>query len=662
MTSLLNKGTDKHTYSNFEEIKVHNHSIEWTVDFENQKLVGSVVYTIEKIGENPDDVNTFVLDARNLNIFKVSCDEHQLKYVTMNPKEDIPTVFGTPIIIYLPTNNDEYGEEYEGKRKLEIKIEYETKKEGECIQWMTKAQTVGKKHPYLYTQGQAIHARSLLPCQDAPQCKTSYDATVHVSDKELVAVMSAVKQSREPALTQKFVQKIPISSYLIAIAVGNLASKRIGPRSHVWTEPQQIEEVAYEFGETEKFIAAAEEFLPQYQWGEYDVLLLPPSFPYGGMENPCLTFATSTLIAGDRSLSGVIAHEIAHSWSGNLVTNLNWEHFWLNEGFTVYIERRIKARLYGQPYADFDAILQKNHLDDDIEFFTETQKLPHLTKLRPDLTLVDPDDSFSSVPYEKGFNFLYYITSLVGGFEAFEKFLYSYFNKFASKTVSTTQFKEEICNFFPDLEAKIDWDSWFFSEGSLPVENSFDRSIPQEIEKQIETISIDSLPDMCEWKAININYFLDLLVKKDVSKELLDAMKEKYNFSNIQNAEIRFRWIMLGLANEYEEVYEDAITMATSQGRMKFVRPLYRALYKTSNGKQMAKDAFKKHREFYHPICLKVVDRDFAKADENASGDVTATKKGESCCCSMNHKACIMIGAAATVILGTFLYKRFYKK
>lgn len=302
-------------------------------------------------------------------------------------------------------------------QEVVIEISFETSPKSSALQWLTPEQTSGKEHPYLFSQCQAIHCRAILPCQDTPSVKLTYSAEVSVP-KELVALMSAIRDGEAPdpedpsRKIYRFSQKVPIPCYLIALVVGALESRQIGPRTLVWSEKEQVEKSAYEFSETESMLKIAEDLGGPYVWGQYDLLVLPPSFPYGGMENPCLTFVTPTLLAGDKSLSNVIAHEISHSWTGNLVTNKTWDHFWLNEGHTVYLERHICGRLFGEKFRHFHALGGWGELQNSIKTFGDTHPF---TKLVVDLTNVDPDVAYSSVPYEKGFALLFYLEQLLGG-------------------------------------------------------------------------------------------------------------------------------------------------------------------------------------------------------------------------------------------------------
>ncbi|CAB5396476.1 unnamed protein product [Rhizophagus irregularis] len=342
---------DPSTLSNINEIQTSHIGLNLRVDFEHKILDGSVTLRLITIADN---VNKVILDTKSLIIKSVSQDGKQLKF-NLNNEIDCFGATGLHIELEKPLATG---------TKFELEISYNTTIQGTAIQWLEPSQTVGKKHPYLFTQCQEIHARSLLPCQDTPCFKITYSANIQVPHP-LRALMSAI--------------------------IGNLAGKEIGPRSTVWSEPEVVQDAAWEFEDTEKFIAIGEKLLTPYEWKKYDLLVLPASFPFGGMENPCLTFITPALIAGDRSLVDVVAHEVAHSWTGNLVTAANWEHFWLNEGWTMFLERKIIGRLYGEKESDFHSIIGLSELEEDVNVFGEDNPL---TALQPVLKGIDPDDAF----------------------------------------------------------------------------------------------------------------------------------------------------------------------------------------------------------------------------------------------------------------------------
>jgi len=558
-----------------------------------------------------DNVKQFVVDTKDITVSRVAEKNAADLLFTLSPAHP---VFGNALHIDLKKSLKK-GE------KVTVDIHYHTSPEATAIQWLEPSQTVGKKHPYVFTQCQAIHARSMLPCQDAPSVKATYDASVTVP-KPLTAVMSAVPAATDDGANNtrvfKFKQEVPMSSYLIALGIGELEYREIGPRTRVWSEKEVVDAGAYEFAETESFLKVGEELMGPYVWGRYDILLLPPSFPYGGMENPCLTFVTPTLLAGDRSNADVVAHEIAHSWTGNLVTNKTWEHFWLNEGMTVYTERKIVGKLHGEEMRHFKAIIGLKDLKDSVDLFGPTHDF---TCLIPQLKDMDPDDAFSSVPYEKGFNFLFYLETLIGGPEKFQAFLKTYIDKFKFSTVTSEEFKAYFLQYFSSLDKsvlnQIDWDTWFHKPGMPPVPNNFDQKLANIsaalANKWIAGGADTSATDIKDWNAQQIVVFLDklLLAEPAISdRKLIEKMESLYHFTSSKNSEIRSRWYRLCIQAEYDPILPHALGFLREQGRMKFTRPLYRALHKSKFGKDAAVKQFTEYRNTYHAICAKMVAKD----------------------------------------------------
>ncbi|KAG0329561.1 Leukotriene A-4 hydrolase [Podila horticola] len=565
---------DPTSQSNLDQVKTNHIHLDLTVDFAAKALSGSAELEIEAIA---DHVNTLVLDTSFIDVKAVSTASK-----TLQRHEK----YGSPLTIHLATPLA-MGE------KSKILVEYATTKECTACQWLEPSQTVGKQHPYMFTQCQAIHARSLVPCQDSPSIKLTYSAHIHAP---LRAVMSAVPTGEEKGTqgttTFKFEQKTRIPSYLIALAVGNLEGREIGPRSTVWTEPEVLESAAWEFVDTENFIRTGEELLTPYDWDRYDLLVLPASFPYGGMENPCLTFVTPSLLAGDRSLVDVVAHEIAHSWMGNLVTTENWEHFWLNEGFTVFVERKILGRMKGKEHSEFSAILGHKALQESVSLYGDNHPF---TALRPCLRGEDPDDAFSRVPYEKGFNLLYYLEKHLGGASVFE----------------------------PYLRAHVDWATWLSGTGMPPVDNKFDDTLAKECtclcKKWNEARAQDaataapqfSSKDLDNFSPTQKVVFLEKVGELDpLPHPHLELMDSLYSLTAVRNSEIRFRWHMVCLKANYEKIYPEVIAFATTMGRMKFCRPLLRSLYQAKGGAELARKAFLEHRNFYHPIAATMITKD----------------------------------------------------
>ena len=568
-----------------------------------------------------------------------------------------------------------------GSDKCKVSITYTTSSDPvQCTaaQWLPPAQTAGKVHPYLFTQCQAIHARSLVPCQDLPGAKFTYDATVTVPSWA-TAVMSALPGEEQKVHRGKkskngggskvyhFRQPVPIPSYLLALAVGDLAGHDVSPRCRIYTEPSVLDAAAFEFSQTEDFLKAAEDLTGiEYPWTRYDLLVLPPSFPYGGMENPCLTFVTPTLLAGDKSLADVVAHEIAHSWTGNLITNKTWGHFWLNEGWTTWLQRKIMSHQrvcsdpkIGSGIYGLDALGGWKHLQDDIALHSEEDTVMVLT-----LGDSDPDDSYSSVPYEKGFNLLHALEGLVGE-DAFLEFTKAYIRKFKYSTITSEEFRAFYADHFKGKaeESKastFDWDEWLYKPGMPPAsyDPNFDRSLAEDAEQlasgwlEFDAGKITAAPgigeDIASWSTAQRTWFLDVLLSATedrstpLSPKTIGALDETYGFSEQKNAEVLFRFLMLAVltASPESDVLDITTRFITTQGRMKYVRPLYRALRDSSSkSKALAISTFIANADFYHPIASKMLANDLSTGGSKANrGDKT--------------KKLLLVGAVVAVAVG----------
>lgn len=418
-----------------------------------------------------------------------------------------------------------------------------------------------------------------------------------------------------------FKQTMPVPAYLIAIAAGKLESRPLSDISRVWAEKELLEAAAWEFAQLPQCLAAAEELCGPYRWGRYDILILPPSFPFGGMENPCLTFLTPSLLAGDRSMVNVIAHEIAHSWTGNLVTNRSWEHFWLNEGFTTFLERKIIGRLEGEPARQLHAIVGLGELQHDLEAFPKEHEA---RRLSPSLTELDPDEAFSVVPYEKGHTLLFHLEQLVGGPVSFEAYLRDYIKTFADAApLDTKQWLDHLLAYFPtqrDIES-IPWMTWLRGTGMPPVIPEYDRSLMTAVEQFAQLwlrTGGDLKSDVDDAFTSHFNawqqmLFLDQLMEAEggpVSVGLLAALDTRYSLSSSKNVELLLRWYKMCLAAAYSPAYTGAARFATMHGRMKYCRPIYRALYANEATRQLAIETFKEHKGFYHPKAAAMIAKD----------------------------------------------------
>lgn len=612
---------DPNSYARPDHAAVQELHLDWQVDFTRKVVIGSVLLTVKCV----EDAQELILDTRDL-VIKGVKDVATGEAVTYTLGEAHPN-FGAPLTITLPPTPRE--------NIWKVEVEYETSPSCSALQWLSPEQTAGKRHPYVFSQCQAIHCRSLLPCQDTPAVKVKYSAKVR-APRSLTVLMSALREGQKEKedcsthTTFKFRQPVPIPSYLIALAVGDLESRKVGPRSLVWSEKEFVDQSAYEFAETEAMLKAAEDVCGPYVWGQYDLLILPPSFPYGGMENPCLTFVTPTLLAGDRSLADVVIHEISHSWTGNLVTNSQWEHFWLNEGFTMFVQRKIEGRLKGgEPARHFSALGGWKDLADTIH--TRGANDP-LTRLVPDLHGVDPDDAFSTVPYEKGHTLLWYLEDLLGGPAKFEPFLKSYLEKFKFRSLVSGQFVDYLKEYFKDQEevlAKVDWQAWWTTPGMPIVKPKFDESLAVPCaELARRWVEWDPVSTPCPFNKSDLDalspsqvrvWLAELLEeeKAPLSPEKVCMMEEVYGMTKRLNAEIRFRWLRLGLKARWEESVGPALDFVTEQGRMKFVRPIYRDLYEWEAMRERAIAIFQRNRPAMMHVAAYVVAKDLHLRDDS---------------------------------------------
>jgi leukotriene A-4 hydrolase/aminopeptidase len=577
---------DSHSYANTDKVYCTNLFLDIQVSFDKKQIEGVATWDIK----NPGGADKIIFDTKSLNIKKVIVDNKHEANFTFGKKDDL---LGSSLEVPIT------------KKTKKISIYYNTTEGSEALQWLNPMQTGGKKYPYLFTQGEAILTRTWIPCQDSPAKRITYSARVKVP-KELMAVMSAtnpVKKNETGVYT--FQMKQPVPTYLIALAVGDLEYRVIGKRTGIYTEPKMIDKAAYEFADMEKMLIAAEKLYGKYQWGKYDVIVLPPSFPFGGMENPKLTFATPTLIAGDRSLTSVIAHEMAHSWSGNLVTNATWNDFWLNEGFTVYFERRIMEELYGSDYTNMLALLGYQDLVSEVEDLS-----PEDTKLKLNLCNRNPDDGMSEIAYEKGAFFLRMLEDAAGR-ENFDKFLRGYFEKFEFQTMTTEKFLEYLdAQLIKKYSLSVNVNDWVYKQGipsNIPkIESDRFVKVEAKIEEWKKGTAAASL-GIKEWSTHEWLHFLRNL-PRELSHDKMHELDNAFAFTNSGNAEILTEWFKLCINNKYSHSYTKLEEFLINVGRRKFLKPLYSEMVKTPEGKELAKKIYAKARENYHSISFNTVD------------------------------------------------------
>jgi leukotriene-A4 hydrolase len=585
---------DPHSFAQPADAKVTHLSWKASVNFESKTITATASWKIEKA----PDADLLTLDIKGLEIKKVTLDNGAVAEFRISEEDPI---LGKALAILI--RND----------TKQVNIEYVTDPSAEALQWLSAQQTAGKQFPFLFTQSQAILARSWVPCQDSPGVKFTYDAEVTVP-KELLALMSASNpQEKNATGTYKFEMKQPISSYLLALAVGDVAFKPISDRAGIYAEPSLVDTAAWEFVDLEKMIAGAEELYGPYQWERYDVIVLPPSFPFGGMENPRLTFATPTILAGDRSLTSLIAHELAHSWSGNLVTNSTWNDFWLNEGFTVYFETRIMEKLYGKDYSEMLASLNLQDLNDEIESMNENN-LAADTKLYLNLEGRNPDDGVTDIAYNKGYFFLRSIEEQFGR-EKFDAFLKDYFSQNAFKPMDTERFKAYISKYYQDnfkiALSDSTFNKWITTEG-LPADHPKPASTKfKVVDNTLAAWKTEQPLDKSLTKKWSTHEWLHFLknLPENLTPVQMKSLDDFGGFSASGNSEIITAWGVISIRNKYEKMNSKIETFLINTGRRKFLSPLYNELIKTEEGKKRAKEIYTKARPNYHFVATNTFDK-----------------------------------------------------
>ena len=587
---------DIHSYARPLEARVTHVALDLDVDFAAKRIGGTATLDIER----KPDAKEIVLDSDGLEIRSIADGSGQPLTYKIGADN---AAFGAPLAIALRPDT------------RRIVIDYLSAPDAEALQWLTPEQTAGKKHPYLFSQGQAILNRSWIPTQDSPGIRQSWEATIRVP-APLTAVMSAQRVGEPTAEGNKRVFRYrmenPVAPYLIAIGVGDLAFRELGPRSGVWTEPAMLDSAAAELADTEKMIDSAEAMFGPYEWGRYDMLVLPPSFPFGGMENPNLTFLTPTFIAGDKSLVSLIAHELAHSWSGNLATNATWSDFWLNEGTTTYATYRIIEAIYGkeraaQQYAlgwdslmrEIDGIGGMNHPD---------------TRLHIDLEGRNPDEGLTEIAYEKGAAFLRTIESIVGR-ERFDQWLKGWFERHQFEPVTSAIFladiREHLVRGDSELERKLMLDDWVYKPGIPSNVVKPDPNAFAQVDQAVQRFTASKAIPSQQWPSWSTDERLRFLnrLPRQIDGPVLAELDRGLSLSETRNNEVLFAWLELAVRNRYDPAVPALERFLTTQGRRKFVRPLLEALAKDPQwGRPIAVRIYRQARPLYHPLTTRGLD------------------------------------------------------
>ncbi|HVE86453.1 MAG TPA: M1 family metallopeptidase [Myxococcales bacterium] len=574
---------DPHSYADDAQPSTTRLTWKARVDFGARRLTGEALLSLDSPRGGPLD-----LDTRDLEIQAVETAGGKPLPFALHPPQPI---LGARLRVELPAGTDA------------VRIRYRTSPDASALQWLSPAQTAGGKHPFLFSQCQAIHARSVIPLQDTPRIRITFDAelTVPAALRGLMAAAHAGREVDGAEAVERYRMPQPIPPYLLALAVGELESRELGPRSRVWAEPSVVDAAAREFAQVDEMIHVAEKLFGPYDWDRFDVLTMPPSFPFGGMENPRLTFVTPTILAGDRSLVSVLAHELAHSWTGNLVTNANAEHFWLNEGFTVFAERRILEALEGPEAAALNAAVGRKTLDEAIRLFASA---PQLTRLVTQLRGVDPDEAFSQVPYEKGSLFLLALEEAAGR-DRFDAFLREYVTRFRFKSITTAQFLTLLEEVLPGVAARVHADAWLHGEG-VPA------GAPQPRTRRLDELRAQAgtapSPEQARgWKPMEWVLYLEA-TPRPAPAGLCEELDRRFHLTGSANSEVLSSWLQLAIPSGHAPAVARAEEVLGAVGRMKYLKPLYRALHQQPASRELARRCFDRFRDRYHPVARQVIE------------------------------------------------------
>jgi hypothetical protein len=583
---------DPHSFSNPENVIVTHIDLDLEINFGVKQISGKASLRIN----NKNGSSRLFLDMMNLNVEKVTLDssDEETSFRAGRKVNDL----GEPLIINILPNTKT------------VHVYYSTNPDASALQWLDPVQTAGGRQPFLFTQSQAILARSWIPCQDSPGVRFTYNARIK-TDPDLLVLMSAKNPTyKSSSGIYTFEMPQPIPSYLLALAAGDILFQTIGDRSGVYAEPSVIDVAAKEFEDTEKMIESAEKLYGPYRWERYDIIVLPPSFPYGGMENPRLTFVTPTVIAGDKSLTSLIAHELAHSWSGNLVTNATWNDFWLNEGFTSYIENRIMEDLYGREYSEMQAQLAFQDLQEELDRLGMNSQY---TKLALNLPRRDPDKKLTSIAYDKGSFFLRMLEETLGRVN-WDAFLNSYFNYFAFELMTTELFIKyleiQLLGNNKNLSDSLKIYEWAYEPGlpdNCPIVKSEQFTLVEtEVNKYLTGIPARNLLTQA-WTTHHWIEFIRTL-PDTLNVRQMASLDVAFNFSKSENSEILFQWLLHSIKTNYSRANSSLGAFLGKIGRRKFLKPLYLELAKTPDGLEMARQIYAKARATYHPVTYHTVD------------------------------------------------------
>jgi aminopeptidase N len=587
------KVVDPHSYADLEQGRITHMDLALVVDFSSRTLRGEARYELDRAC-----YGSLFLDTRAPNLERIHSEDQGLAWE-------------------LDRSDPVLGQRLHLKDLDEVSrfsIQFATGVEASALQWLAPEQTTGGQHPFLFSQCQPIHARSIFPCQDTPAVRFTYTAEVQVP-APLVAIMAAAPidvLSEGGINTCSFDMPQAIPSYLFAMAVGNLVGRDLGPRCRVYAEPETVEAAAWEFADTEGQLKAAEALFGPYAWERYDMLVMPPSFPYGGMENPRLTFLTPTLLTGDRSRIDIIAHELAHSWTGNLVTNATWQDFWLNEGWTTYAQARIDEVLQGRDQAQLLAAIERQRMLEEMRLFGMDSDL---TRLKYSMQGLDPDAVFSNIPYQKGYAFLVLLEQAVGR-QAFDDFIQKYMATFRFQSLTTEEFIAFLERELPQAVAQVDLQEWLYGAGFPDSAPAIQSTMLDEIVARVKAYEGGGRPtreEVADWRPGQTHLFLRMLpdqIPADDCRHLWSV----FGFEHSRHYDLLTVFFTIAIRSGYQDVFSGVEELVSRVGRAVYLKPIYRSMAQTEWTRPLVRSLFERCRAGYHSIAAAAIERILTEA------------------------------------------------
>jgi aminopeptidase N len=579
---------DPHSYADLAQGRIRHIVFQLEADFDRRQLNGTARYVLDQPRRGPFD-----LDTRDLDIRSVSTSGRALAFSLGKPDP----ILGSRLRLRDLAGTDEFT------------ITFVASEGARALQWLTPSQTAGGRHPFLFTQCQPHHARTIFPCQDSPSVRFTFEAHLRVP-APLVGAMAAAPAGSAPsdgATVFRFSMPQAIPSYLFALAVGEMTSRDLGPRARVYAEPEVIEAAAWEFAQIEDMLVEAEKLYGPYPWERYDMLVLPPSFPYGGMENARLTFLTPTMIVGDRSLTNLLAHELAHSWTGNLVTNATWEDFWLNEGWTTYAERRILGAIEGEDSAMLRAATGRNTMLASIRRFG-WEADP--TRLKFSQAGIDPESVVSYIAYEKGYSFLVRLERIVGR-QAFDAFTRKYIAEHRFRTITTEEFIQILRRDLPQIFRQVDVRTWLYGPGFPPDAPVFESPLIDAVSERLFDYQEGRLPrreDVAAWRTAQTYLFLQHLPRV-LPVDDCRALETAFALDRTRVPQFQSQFLEIAIRSGYRECLPRAEALITTVGRMFIILPVFQAMAQTEWSHPLARPLLEKVRSRHHPITVLAMEQ-----------------------------------------------------